>query len=432
MDYILDSFKGLWRSSAMEGMDYTDDFPEALLVSPEFFDGSINHGRATEITITFVQRTETDWTLSVKDTGRGLVNVSRFLSWAASSSQTSAHRNGHGHKKALTKFAPDYDTAHWRIRYRHLGGALCTIRGPYMGIRTPQDEDETDMTTLMPSGTETEVNFNASVLGRYTDPISLRGSLEELITSRYPEDILRRVKFIITIRMLDGRVETANSHAPGAEWHSFRYYVLKGVRDGYIRALVENADHASLDAPWRLSVYKITVKGSTGFELRKKFPTYGPKNIRGQRVYIALGDRIIEAAPLYPFIGRSTGHNDENGIIVFVDFISPDLAKQPQPCTTKVSMYANDEIYKQFRIDLGRILPDILSGVDGGSIAPPPDGSDSEPEYQPVHRVDMKHLVGQVLGVTFHQRNGQVLFDRHDGTGMHPLRAFRLVPVEEA
>ena len=33
-------FHGLWRASANEAMPYTEDYPEALLVLPEFIDGS--------------------------------------------------------------------------------------------------------------------------------------------------------------------------------------------------------------------------------------------------------------------------------------------------------------------------------------------------------------------------------------------------------
>lgn len=430
MELIIDNYKGLWRSSAMEKTPYTDDFPEALLVLPEFFDGAIHHGRTKEIFVTFLQNTESEWTLLVRDSGEGIRSESRLLSWAASSSVTTAHRNGHGHKKALTKFAPDYDTAYWRIRWRRSGDSLWTLSGPYCGISTSKIEDAQNATTLMPSGTETEVKFASSLLGRYSDPVLLRKALEEIITTRYDESVLRRVKFTITTHMSEGRTETVDSHAAGAEWHSFRYYVEKGVRDGYIRSLYESAPpdhHKSGNAPWTLAIYKITAKGSNAYELKKKFPTYGMKNIRSQRAHIALGDRIIEATPVYPFLGRQIGHNDNNGLIVFVTFTG-NLTSQPQPSTTKVSMYANDEIYKQFCIDLTAILPTKLQVSDTDS-----DGSGSvAPDYRPAPRVDYKKLIGEALGgLSFHMKDGQILVKFPGSGDMIPVRGFQLVPITD-
>ena len=44
-------YHGLWRASANEGVPYADDFPEALLVLPEFIDGALGAGKASIIDI---------------------------------------------------------------------------------------------------------------------------------------------------------------------------------------------------------------------------------------------------------------------------------------------------------------------------------------------------------------------------------------------
>ena len=419
---IHDKSKGDWRGTAMEHVLYTDDFPEAILTFPEILDGGMGHGRADAITITFKQLTPTTWKVTVRDNGRGIVSESRLLEWSAPASVSTHHRNGRGHKTAMAKFAPDYDTADWRIQFRRRGGFLTTLTGPFLGFKTKRDENEDDETTLMPSGTETEIVFDAKVLGKYTTAPLLHAALREVITSRYSEALLRRIAFTVTVHTLDELPVTVNSHAEGDVWHSFRTYVEQGVAAGYIKAIRENEQYESHGAPWTLSVYKITVKGNKSFPLKKHFPTYGQKNIRSQRVHIALGDRVIEMAPYYPFIGRASGHNDDNGTIVFVTFTSDDLARQPQPCTTKVSMYANDEIYKVFHAHLSEILK-----------TPPEADTDSDDTVDAVStRTDYKRLISESLGVTFHMKNGVMLIKFPDGDDMYPLRGFELTPTDIA
>jgi len=417
---IHDKSKGDWRGTAMEHVLYTDDFPEPLLTIPEWFDGSVGHGRADTITTVFKQLTPTTWKVTVRDTGKGIVSEARLLEWSAPASLSTHHRNGRGHKTVMAKFAPDYDTAAWRIRFRRRGGYLTTLTGPFLGFKTKRDEDEDDEATLMPSGTETEVDFDAKVLGKYTTAPLLHAALREIITTRYSETLLRRVTFIVTVQTLDEPAVTVNSRAEGDVWHSFRTYVEQGVAAGYIKAIRENERYESNGAPWDVSVYKITVKGNKSFPLKKHFPTYGQKNIRSQRVHIALGDRVIEMAPYYPFIGRASGHNDDNGTIVFVTFTSEELARQPQPCTTKVSMYTNDEIYKVFHAHLSEILKN-----------PPEADVDSvDTTDAAAARIDYKRIISDSLGVTFHMKNGVMLIKFPDGDDLYPLRGFELTPAD--
>ena len=418
MEHIYDDYNGLWRSSGMEKTPYTEDFPEALLVLPELLDGAIAHGRAPKVTVQFLRKSATLRTLRVTDPGRGLWNETRFLQWAASTSVSKEHQNGHGHKKTLTKFAPDYKTANWSIRYRKAGNNLITLTGPFLGQRTKKVESDDDEVTLMPSGTETSVDFDPVILGRYADdPRDLLFALKEIIQTRYPESVLSRVEFQIEADGLNDAGEAVRfaMNSRTQDWHSFRWHVEQGVRAGYIRAFEVDQAHTSAGAPWTLSVFKILPKGTSSFLLKNEFPTYGKKSQTAQRVHIALPGRVIEIAHLYPFLGRQNSHNDDNGLIVFVDFTSETLALLPKPSTTKVSMYANDEIYKQFAADLRACL-------DGESYS-----SDGEP-HRPAQKVERAVLIARDLGVTFHMRNGQMLVDFNDGTGMKPLTDFRLTP----
>ena len=132
-----EEFKGLWRASANEAVPYTDDFPEALLVTPELLDGSTNQGNATEIFISYVWiEGTTKVKLTIRDNGKGIQNERRLLTWAAAASTDLTHQNGHGLKKALTKYHQDFDTAEWSIRYRRKNKNLQVITAPFLGPDT--------------------------------------------------------------------------------------------------------------------------------------------------------------------------------------------------------------------------------------------------------------------------------------------------------
>jgi hypothetical protein len=427
MDRLYDDYHGLWRGSAMEKHPYTEDFPEPLLVSPELYDGSIGHGKATDVWIDY-DFTATPARMSVRDNGEGIKNETRLLTWAAPHSETTEHRNGHGHKKAMTKFAPDYETAKWLIRYRRRGGNLIVLKGPFMGNRTLKVEDETDTTTLMPSGTETHIEFDAAVLGRFAKPSLLADGLKEIVQTRYSETILQRVTFHIDIHSLNEKGERVHlkKNSRTENWHSFRWHVEQGVAAGQIRALRVKEPHTSAGAPWELSIFKILPKGTHAFKLKDEFPTYGKKNQTTQRVFISLQNRMIEAAHLYPFLGRQSPHNDHNGLIAFVDFTSSDLSKQLTPSTTKVSIFPSGELYTQFAAEFMRCMKE-------SSTAPAEDtdssGSEASPARPtPAARVERVLLVANDLGVSFHVKNGQMFVDFNDGTGMKLLRNYALKP----
>jgi hypothetical protein len=349
-----DEFGGLWRGSAMEKVPYTDDFPEPLLVLPELYDGAIGQGKATEIITSFVERAAGEWFVLVKDNGNGIRNIPRLLRWAAPTSLDNYHRNGHGLKKALTKFAPDYASADWTIQWRNPGQFLQTIRAPFLGIDTPidTDEDNQDTTTLMPSGTRISIRTDLSLFGAYASPSELLRGVKEIIKTRMSETVLRRVRFRVTIKPLNEPLQTEDSD----EWHSFKWWVQRCVQGGTVEMIRENEAHDSGGAPWLLSWYRIVENGAKNYDLKREFPIYGAKNQRGQRVMIALQDRIIEYAPYHKFVGKPVSHNSDNGIIVIVEFMSPDLARKPEPSTTKVSMYEHGDIYKAFVRDLRAIL----------------------------------------------------------------------------
>lgn len=422
-----EQYAGLWRASAMEKVPYTEDFPEALLVLPEFFDGCIAHGKATDIVLSARQKNASKWTLSIVDNGQGIRNHTRLLAWAAPTSIDNYHRNGHGHKKAMTKFAPAYDTAKWHIRYRRPRNNLITISSPFLGPSTRVDEDENNVDTvsLMPSGTETSIEFDSSVLGRFASPRAMYAGIKEIIQTRMSEQTLRLVKFTLDIRPLDADSIRANSQEVGREWHSLQWHVQKGVQDGVINCICEDDEHMSGDAPWTLSHYRINVKGNTSYNLKKEFPVYGSKNQQTQRVFISLEGRMIEAANYYKFVNKNAPHNDDNGTIVFVNFTSPDLNKKPQPSTTKVSMYNDDVIYKAFVRDLAEVLTSSETD-EPRSVAPDPPAVEPESPPTPRVRTDRINLVESALGVKFRVVDGQVCLRQNDASPWMPVRHFMI------
>ena len=147
-----EEYHALWRSSAHEAVPYTDDYPEALLVLPELCDGSIGQGNATRITMRIELNGEKS-KLIVSDNGGGIRNERRLLAWAASKATSNIHRNGHGTKKCLTKWEPDYEKAKWEIRWRLPGKNLQTTEGPFRGYSPDYvvDDEGADTHTLVPS-----------------------------------------------------------------------------------------------------------------------------------------------------------------------------------------------------------------------------------------------------------------------------------------
>jgi hypothetical protein len=238
---------------------------------------------------------------------------------------------------------------------------LVRITGPFRGERMLDTDVFDDNETLMPSGTEWAMKFNPAILG----PI-LRGStewaasrvadaLEELIQTRYSEEILRRIRFELEVvdRRPGGAAEPIrrDSHAAGTEWHSFQWHVEAEVAAG--RAYVARDKVVEIPGGrWIYRGYKILVDGRAAYPLKTQFPRYGLRNMLCSRVHTSLNGRMIEAIPYYKMVGREANHNDFNGYIEFVNFVADtaaDYDKMPVPCTTKVSFYENDETFKEFK-----------------------------------------------------------------------------------
>jgi hypothetical protein len=367
-----DEFHALWRSSAHEAVPYTDDFPEALLVLPELMDGSIGQGKATKITIQITLNGPKS-NLRVSDNGMGVENERRLLQWAASKANDNLHRNGHGLKKCLTKWEPEYKKANWTIKYRRPGKNIQVIKGPFKGRDTDSDEDTKDGTTLYPSGTEISIDFDANkILESLSDkPTDLFNAIKELIQTRYSESILQNTEFGVNIINTSAKPDEKplglkSSRDDKKTWHSFKTCMESYIADGTI----QNVFAQKISIPggfYTLELFYIKVLGNTAFPLKKEFPKYGHKSMKSSRAHISLDGRMIEAIPIYQLMNREANHNDYNGFIAFVNFIpnsvNDAIQSMPAPCTTKVSLYENDPIFKKFKEDFYKTITPVIDEV---------------------------------------------------------------------
>ena len=356
-----DHYPALWRSSAYEAVPYTDDFPEAYLVLPELIDGAMGQGKATIIDLSIkINNERTKGILTMADNGIGITNEKRLLSWAAKAPTDNMHRNGHGLKKCLTKFHPDHATAKWKIDYRKRGKGLQVIKGPFLGLETHSQEIdiEDDEITLMPSGTSIEIEFSLDRLGHKATDQAILNNIREIIRTRYSNEKLIAVKINLEV----GSIK-ASSHDTN-HWKSFHETVKNS---GIVDKLIDNHRVLIDGGHWSLDMYRINCDGRSSAALKSEFPHYGCKNMNCSRAHLSSDGRMIEAMPLWKLLGKEANHNDLNGIFVFVDFVPAtpdDFKKMPTPCTTKVSFYESDEVFKRFIASVG---PIIRQGM-----APPP------------------------------------------------------------
>ena len=174
MSVSTNEYQGLWRASANEGVPYSEDFPEALLVLPEFIDGALGAGNASKIDIIFNITNPKECDLIVNDNGKGLVSEKRMKDWSSKEIGNNETENiyGHGSKKALTKFIPDYVNAKWTLSWRKqdkrgLSGALNILSSPFNGLDTKHTEDDENDDTCPIHGTCWNIKFDISVLGKY-------------------------------------------------------------------------------------------------------------------------------------------------------------------------------------------------------------------------------------------------------------------------
>ena len=350
-----DHYPALWRSSAYEAVPYTDDFPETYLVLPELIDGAMGQGKATIIDLSITINNErTKGTLTMTDNGIGITNEKRLLSWAAKAPTDNMHRNGHGLKKCLTKFHPDHATAKWKIDYRKRGKGLQVIKGPFLGLETHSQEIdiEDDEITLMPSGTSIEIEFSLDRLGHKATDQAILNNIREIIRTRYSNAKLSTVRINLEVGSIKVSSQDTNP------WKSFHETVKNS---GIVDKLVENHRVPIDGGYWSLDMYRINCDGRSVSlaALKTEFPHYGSKNMNCSRAHLSSDGRTIEAMPLWKLLGKDANHNDLNGVFVFVDFVPAtpeDFNKMPTPCTTKVSFYESDEVFKRFIASVGPII----------------------------------------------------------------------------
>jgi hypothetical protein len=366
-----DDCNALWRASATEAVPYTDDYSEALLVLPELWDGGIGQGKATKITTTIVHLNDKEAMLIVEDDGGGIKNTTRLLSWAATKASDNIHRNGHGTKKCLTKFSPDYNRAEWSTTFRNKNRNVIKITSPFLGRDTRTDELEDDTTTLMPSGTIISIKFDKSVLGKCKTDSDILKNLKEIITTRYSEDILSRVEFVIKIIKNDRII--INESSKEKKWHSFKHDVEESVLKNETY-LSRRSTHTIPGGRWEFEEYRIRLDGRSAWSFKETFPTYGKRNMNCTRIHISIDGRMIEAIPYAKILNKEI-HNSHNGMIGFVNFIpdSPETFNEmPIPCTTKVSFYENGEVFKKFKEALVKELLKPTPPIPQPAPRPPP------------------------------------------------------------
>jgi len=366
-----DQYNALHRSSAHEAVPYTDDFAEPLLVFPEVIDGALGQGKATEIDINIViNEAIRIGVMTVMDNGIGIANERRLLQWAAKEATDNMHRNGHGLKKNFTKWHSDYATAKWNIKYRRRGKNMQVISAPFLGPDTQVVEIEDDEVTLMPSGTIIQYEFDMTILGNNATPKSLYYDLREIIRTRYSNTKLNAVKITLKIEAGDLILSDSSHVDDTLRWKSFH----ETVKESGIVDTLLSQHRANIDGGyWVFDLYRINISGKESamkrLNAQAEFPTYGNRNMNSSRVHISLDGRMIEAIPIWKLVGRESNHNDYNGLVGFVNFVSNtpgDFNKMPIPCTTKVSFYEPGKVFKEFVTDVGLVIRNSLQA------APPP------------------------------------------------------------
>ena len=353
-------YHGRWRGSANEAVPYTDDFVAPLLVLPEFIDNSLGAGEATVIDIEFDITDPNRSELIVRDNGRGIVKVQRLLNWTAKDIGENGNNKeniyGHGSKKALTKFMPDYDTAEWKCEYRNrdkkgLSGSLHLIYSPFLGLDTKQVEDEENEDTCKISGTQWTIYFNSSVLGKCNKSKTLMECMEEIIRSRY-EPSKYHNKYQINVKVKEGKTVL---HKNSTQWKSLKESLDVEVTNNKVIKKIESTfilDKTTAS----FSLYEISADGRS-FQHIQGMPTFGKKGMSSSRVHMSRGGRYIEAIPLSEFMGKQN-HNDYNGLIAFAHFSGEEL---PTPCTTKVKFQEECPIFKKMTKVIKEQFNNILS-----------------------------------------------------------------------
>jgi len=343
-------YSGLWRGSANEGMPYTDDFPEPLLVLPELWDGALGEGKATIIHTTVDITNPEKCILTLEDNGIGLVKESRFTRWMAPQGAGENHATesvySHGSKKCITKWAPEYDKAVWRVSWRKRDkrgsatGTLHFFKSPFLGPDTFRDEgiDEEDDKICKDGGTKWEVEFNIKVLHNINTAIKLNNAIHEIIRTRLTQEAFNRCEMKTTIKDGEYIIEkTTNEFCSLAQCLKDKF-----DRDEYVDELYNfTVSSESGNTTAEVSFYKI--RGDGRKNKIDGLPTFGRKNMTSTRVHLARNDRYIEAKHYHRWAEKEK-HNSDNGIIGFIKFTS-DTNILPTPSTTKVALREECPIY---------------------------------------------------------------------------------------
>ena len=350
MSYESKHFNALWRSSANEGVPYSEDFPEALLTLPEFIDGALGAGKASQVDITFDITNKDKCILIVEDNGVGITSVNRITRWAAAEIGDNLTENiyGHGSKKALTKFCPDYNDADWTLEWRKKGN-LNKLTAPFLGKETNHiDDNDEDETTCKDNGTKWTVNFKNSVLGKYNTPKKLMPALEEIIRTRYePSDYH---EYTININVINGSEEIKES---SSSWKSLKETLDFEITFGNVIKTHEKEIQVD-NTTVKFVSYKITADGRKYKGPLDRFPKYGCKNMNSTRVHISRLGRYIEHMPYSKFLSKES-HNSMNGQIGFIQF----YGVLPKPCTTKVKFFEECPIFKKMTKEIKKYYESI-------------------------------------------------------------------------
>jgi hypothetical protein len=337
-------YEGLWRASANEGVPYSDDYPESFLVLPEWIDGALGAGKASVINIYFDLTDPKKCELIVEDNGKGLINQNRMLGWSSNNTASNETENvyGHGSKKALTKFMPNYRTASWSLAWRTqdkkgVSSSLNMFSSPFMGLETKHEQDDDDEDMCKNSGLRWKLEFDISVLGKLNEPKSLMAALQEIIRIRYEPSYFQ--DFVINIKIKNGtEVISKNSN----KWKSLKQSLEEKVASGSVTKLYE-FDVTDGETNAKCTLFEIEADGRK-FNIQG-IPNFGKKNMKATRIHIGRGGRYIEAMPYSKFIGIEA-HNFNNGLIGFINF----TGEQPIPCTTKVKMHEECPIFKKMLV----------------------------------------------------------------------------------
>jgi hypothetical protein len=238
----------------------------------------------------------------------------------------------------------------------------------------------------MPSGTSIQYEFNMAILGNNATPKSLYYDIREIIRTRYSNEKLSAIKISLVIEAGDLILSDSSHVEDTLRWKSFH----ETVKESGIVDTLLNQHRVNIDGGyWVFDLYRINISGKESamkrLNAQAEFPTYGNRNMNSSRVHISLDGRMIEAPPIWKLVGRESNHNDYNGLIGFVNFVSntqADFAKMPIPCTTKVSFYEPGKVFKEFVANVGVVIRNSLQAMPPP--APKPRAAAAAPVPPPV------------------------------------------------